>query len=149
MEKANEKQRQVSNYNTMTIPIIVSAGGSLATLKPISVNADLTPLEFVGEHFIGRATVRLRPHYQQARTDPESGYFDKREGEATWSIAIEGRFLEEHSADDVSLPPSLSTLAPYSPHWNDDRSCLEILGRTPLEIDYLTVQRSGLILSDY
>lgn len=67
----------------------------------MDVNGDATPLFIASDSFVGRATVRLQPYYKAARSEPETGYFAKREGGMSWSIAVEGRFLGDYSADDV------------------------------------------------
>lgn len=85
--------------------ILVKAGPSSNSLSTLHVNADSHPLTITGKHFEGKFAVRmasyLGPTGAEGVREPESGYFEKREGGMTWSIGIEGRFLGESSADDI------------------------------------------------
>ncbi|CAO1624101.1 unnamed protein product [Sympodiomycopsis kandeliae] len=84
----------------------ISAGPSVAELQPLAVNHDESPLEINSPGFRGRATVRIKsftghdPDGIEHRND--SKYFDSEHRKGiTWSIQIQGRFLEEVSSNDV------------------------------------------------
>ena len=85
--------------------ILVKAGSSLTSLSTLHVNADAHPLAIRGQHFEGNIVVRmasyLGPTGAEGLRNPESDYFEKREGGMTWSIGIEGRFLGDFCADDI------------------------------------------------
>ncbi|KZV99444.1 DUF1769-domain-containing protein [Exidia glandulosa HHB12029] len=77
----------------------VLAGPSFDNLAPINANNDVA-YPIAGDHFEGRVAVYIRlddrPAHHQAR------YFDRKERKGvTWSIQVQGRFLDTHSADDI------------------------------------------------
>lgn len=90
----------------MTPSLHISAGRDTDSLQPLAVNHDDVPLEIESSGFRGRVTVRIRsftgydPEGVQHQSD--SPYFNDayRKG-ITWSIQMQGRFLQEISTDDI------------------------------------------------
>ncbi|KZT53098.1 DUF1769-domain-containing protein [Calocera cornea HHB12733] len=79
----------------------VTAGTSLATLAPIPVNTDEWT-DISSRAFQGRLAVQINGYVGPNGNRAKSKYFERpdRKGK-TWSIAFQGRFLEEISADDL------------------------------------------------
>ncbi|KAI0916008.1 hypothetical protein AcV5_003465 [Taiwanofungus camphoratus] len=77
----------------------VLAGPSVDELAPVSVNSDV-PVEIKSDAFEGRVAVYIKGFLDPSGGPGDSAYFDKRDG-VTWSIQVQGRFLQPHSADDI------------------------------------------------
>lgn len=106
--------------------LLVEAGPSLDQLQVHAVNSG-SATEIKGPHFEGRVAVRIEQYLGPSAHEGQrsSPYFAAREGDMTWSIAVEGRFLEETTADDVR---ALSCLGAAE---RVDRSNLATPGRNP------------------
>lgn len=75
------------------------AGPSLTDLSPLEVNSDV-PLHIRSSGFEGQVALYLKGLGDEGRT--HSPYFDHKDRKGiTWSIQIQGRFLQTHSADDI------------------------------------------------
>ncbi|KNE92533.1 hypothetical protein PSTG_14043 [Puccinia striiformis f. sp. tritici PST-78] len=81
----------------------ILAGPSLDELSRVKVNADRTgPLAIKTASFEGALTVRMKDfadHNGDIYRDTETNYFANW-SDVTWSIQIQGRFLQPTSADD-------------------------------------------------
>ncbi|KZO95417.1 DUF1769-domain-containing protein [Calocera viscosa TUFC12733] len=79
----------------------VSAGTSLSTLTPIPVNTD-TWTDISSPAFEGRLAVQIKGYVGPNGNRATSTYFDRadRRGK-TWSVAFQGRFLQEIGADEL------------------------------------------------
>lgn len=80
----------------------VLAGPSPDRLAVISAN-DGVPHSLSGRYFEGQVVVYIRDEeHPQAMSTKAQKYFDRRERKGvTWSIQVQGRLLQKHSADDV------------------------------------------------
>ncbi|CAD6925026.1 unnamed protein product, partial [Tilletia laevis] len=85
----------------------VSVGSSVDSLHPVKVNHELSPTTVSNAAFQGRIGIRVKNYhgYAPEGTEPkkDSVYF---EGDGygrsmTWSIQIQGRFLDGVSAEDL------------------------------------------------
>ncbi|KAI0792507.1 DUF1769-domain-containing protein [Abortiporus biennis] len=77
----------------------VSAGPSFEQLQPVEVNTDkATPVS--SEEFEGQVAVYIKGFIDENGRVEHSNYFEKRKG-VTWSIQVQGRFLQRRSADDI------------------------------------------------
>ncbi|KDQ13405.1 hypothetical protein BOTBODRAFT_33710 [Botryobasidium botryosum FD-172 SS1] len=81
--------------------LAVLAGPSPSQLIPITVNSD-DWFPVTSERFDGRISVHLKGYVDDKGNAPQSEYFNisERKG-VTWSIQVQGRFLQPMSADDV------------------------------------------------
>jgi len=79
----------------------VLAGTSLSSLQPIPVNTDAWT-DISSSQFEGRLAVQIKGYVGPKGEKPESHFFERadRRGK-TWSVAFQGRFLEEISADEL------------------------------------------------
>ncbi|EJU02289.1 hypothetical protein DACRYDRAFT_99950 [Dacryopinax primogenitus] len=79
----------------------VYAGTSVQNLSLIPVNTN-TWVDISSPQFEGRVAVQLKGYIGPRGEKPQSKYFERpdRKGK-TWSVAFQGRFLEEISADDL------------------------------------------------
>jgi len=80
-------------------------GTSPHDMKALPVNYDEEPIEVKSDNFEGRLAVRIRNFTghgggKEPLAEPQSGYFQKHP-ELTCSIAIQGIFLKEVSANDL------------------------------------------------
>ena len=70
----------------------ISAGPSKESLSLVAVNHDELPIVIDSEHFQGRIAVRVK----------QSAYFSEPYGSKfSYSIQIQGRFMNEVTADDI------------------------------------------------
>jgi len=101
----------------------VSVGSSVEDLKPIKVNHDLEPAIISSEAFKGRIAIRVKDYHGFAPegSEPKRGaeYFSG-EGygkQMTWSIQIQGRFLDGPSTNDLvfgnQFDKPIKQLLPY------------------------------------
>ncbi|KAK0527274.1 hypothetical protein OC834_004488 [Tilletia horrida] len=101
----------------------VSVGSSVEDLKPVKVNDDSAPAVVSTDAFQGRIAIRVKNYHGYAPEGSEpkrdSKYFtgDGYGKHMTWSIQIQGRFLEEVSTDDVvfgnQFDKPIKQLLPY------------------------------------
>ncbi|CAL1699647.1 unnamed protein product [Somion occarium] len=79
----------------------VLAGPSLEELVPIEVNSDKA-FDIKSDAFEGQAAVYIKGFADPNGDVGDSSYFSQ-EGrtDVTWSIQVQGRFLQPHSANDV------------------------------------------------
>lgn len=97
---------QTSTQPTMAPSLSVSAGPSTDSLQPLAVNHDELPFEIESPKFRGRATVRIKSFTGQDPSGVEhrkdAPYFnDQYRKGITWSIQVQGRFLEAANTDDI------------------------------------------------
>jgi len=79
----------------------VLAGPSLDRLAPVDANSDI-PLCISSEAFEGQVAVYIKGVQDANGKVGQSSYFEKRERKGvTWSIQVQGRFLQTHSANDI------------------------------------------------
>jgi len=81
----------------------VSVGPDLESLSPCPVNRDSKPFEINSNVFQGKLVVRLKDFKGEDGTilsDTDTGYFAKNP-DMTWSIQVQGRFLQDESLDEV------------------------------------------------
>ncbi|TFK49131.1 DUF1769-domain-containing protein [Heliocybe sulcata] len=77
------------------------AGPTLSELEPIEVNSD-KPLEIVSEAFEGKILAYIKDFTDAEGKVLEHEYFHKPERKSvSWSIQVQGRFIEPQSADDI------------------------------------------------
>ncbi|KAE8225529.1 hypothetical protein CF319_g1730 [Tilletia indica] len=86
----------------------VSVGSSVEDLKPVRVNDDLHPAVVSTDAFQGRIAIRVKNYHGHAadgEAEPkrDSKYFsgDGYGKNMTWSIQVQGRFLDGVSTDDL------------------------------------------------
>ncbi|KAI0087393.1 hypothetical protein BDY19DRAFT_250445 [Irpex rosettiformis] len=79
----------------------ILAGPSLTNLIPIEPNSDI-PLNVRSDAFEGQVAVYIKGLPDESGRPTHSPYFDHslRKG-ITWSIQLQGRFLQSHSGDDI------------------------------------------------
>ncbi|KIP07290.1 hypothetical protein PHLGIDRAFT_89753 [Phlebiopsis gigantea 11061_1 CR5-6] len=77
------------------------AGPSFTDLSPIKVNSDV-PLHVKSSAFDGKVAVYVKGLADSSGSRASSPYFDHKDRKGiTWSIQLQGRFLQTHSADDI------------------------------------------------
>ncbi|TFY56850.1 hypothetical protein EVJ58_g7383 [Rhodofomes roseus] len=77
----------------------ILAGPSLDDLTPITANSGKA-LKIQSDVFEGKIAAYIKGFADPSGNVSDSAYFDKRSG-VSWSIQVQGRFLQPHSADDV------------------------------------------------
>lgn len=79
----------------------VLAGPSLSSLQPIEVNSDKS-FEIVSDVFEGKVLAYIKDFTDAEGKVLKHDYFQKPERkDVSWSIQVQGRFLEPQSADDI------------------------------------------------
>ncbi|KAL6299243.1 hypothetical protein BKA93DRAFT_888297 [Sparassis latifolia] len=79
----------------------VLAGPSLEELYPVCANSH-TPVHISSELFEGQVAVFIKGFADHCGKVNESSYFEAEERKGiTWSIQMQGRFLQSYSADDI------------------------------------------------
>jgi len=79
----------------------VLAGPSLHQLAPIEANSDI-PLCVSSDAFEGQIAVYIKGIPDDNGNIGKSPYFERKERKGvTWSIQVQGRFLQPHSANDI------------------------------------------------
>ena len=84
----------------------ISAGPSKESLSLVPVNHDELPIVIDSEHFQGRIAVRVKDFHGELPDGMESlkqsAYFSEPYGSKfSYSIQIQGRFMNEVTADDI------------------------------------------------
>lgn len=116
----------------MTQPkLSVHAGPSLSSLKRVDVNSS-TPLDVSSASFKGRVAVRIADYLSPdgKTSQPSSTMSDQ----STWSIVVQGKWLEETSADDIVSIPCSSALYELTADTSTRNRCLETVGINRFEI---------------
>ncbi|CAL1699645.1 unnamed protein product [Somion occarium] len=79
----------------------ILAGPSLDELVPIEANSGV-PLHIKSDVFEGQILVYIKGFADTNGDVGDSSYFEQKERKGiTWSIQVQGRFLQPHNADDV------------------------------------------------
>ncbi|KZT25784.1 hypothetical protein NEOLEDRAFT_1147814 [Neolentinus lepideus HHB14362 ss-1] len=79
----------------------VLAGPSLSALEPIEVNSD-KPVEIASDAFQGKIIAYIKDFTNAEGKVLEHEYFQRQERKGvSWSIQVQGRFVEPQSADDI------------------------------------------------
>lgn len=77
----------------------ISAGTALDDLHHVEANTDI-PTVVSSDVFEGQVAVYIKGFADEEGQVRHSDYFDKRRG-VTWSIQVQGRFLQPRSSDDI------------------------------------------------
>ncbi|TFY78465.1 hypothetical protein EWM64_g5545 [Hericium alpestre] len=79
----------------------VVAGPSMSELRPIPANSGI-PYPITSDAFEGKVLVYIKGFTDKDSNILDSEYFHREDRKGiTWSIQVQGRFLQPHSADDI------------------------------------------------